>query len=369
MIGSVLAALSLIVRDDPLTRSGFTIATILTAAHVLALPFRLSFEPIAQRVALAQDHTPLWQLAVLWVPQLLILLGGLVALLRRRVRPWPAADRLAVALGIGAVGLILIPELVYVVDIYEHGFARANTMFKLTYQASILLGLLMAYVLMGGWRRMHRLWRARGAGRVSTAALAGAVTTLVAGVALAVAPAWYPFAALPQALPAPAAHSHRGLDGMAWMDAGPTTATIGGRQYAETMPDDAAAIRWLNANVTGQPVIVEAAGVAYTHLGRISAYTGLPTVLGWDTHEWLWRTSAAEPEAYERVVAPRVREIQAFFTDPDAHAADFLARYDVRYIIVGRWELSRYPGADRAKIEALGEVVFRSGETSIVRVR
>lgn len=371
-VGTVLAALSLIVRDDPLTRAGFAIAAILTGAHVLALPFRLSFEPIAQRVALAQDHTPLWQLAVLWGPQLLILLGGLVVQLRRRLRPWPAADRLAVALGICAVGLIFIPELVYVVDIYEDGYARANTMFKLTYQASILLGLLMPYVLMGGWHRLHRLWldrRAPRAGQASRSALTGAVTALAAGLALAVAPAWYPFAALPQVLPSSALQSYRGLDGMAWMtDAGPAAAIIGDQQYTETMSDDAAAIRWLNANVTGQPVIVEAAGVAYTHLGRISAYTGLPTVLGWDTHEWLWRTSAAEPEAYERVVAPRVREIQEFFTDPDAHAADFLARYEVRYIIVGRWELSRYPGTDRAKIEALGEVVFRSGETSIVRI-
>lgn len=371
VVGTVLAALSLIVRDDPLTRSGFTIAAMLTAAHVLALPFRLSFEPIAQRVALAQAHTPLWQLAVLWGPQLLILLGGLAAQLPRRGTPWPAADRLALAVGICAVGLILIPELVYVVDIYEDGFARANTMFKLTYQASILLGLLMPYVLMGGWHRLHRLWReqrARRASRPATAPVVGAVVALAAGVALAIAPAWYPFAAFPQALPASPAQTHRGLDGMAWMDAGPSTSSIGGQQYAETMADDAAAIRWLNENVTGQPVIVEAAGVAYTHLGRISAYTGLPTVLGWDTHEWLWRTSATEPEAYERIVAPRVRDIQEFFTDPDAHADEFLARYDVRYIIVGRWEVSRYPGTDRAKIEALGEVVFRSGETSIVRV-
>ena len=40
----------------------------------------------------------------------------------------------------------MIPELVYVRDIYENGNARANTMFKLsTYQAYILFGLTMGY--------------------------------------------------------------------------------------------------------------------------------------------------------------------------------------------------------------------------------
>ena len=42
---------------------------------------------------------------------------------------------------------VLIPELVYVRDIYENGNARANTMFKLTYQAYIMFGMTMAYVI------------------------------------------------------------------------------------------------------------------------------------------------------------------------------------------------------------------------------
>ena len=40
---------------------------------------------------------------------------------------------------------MVIPEFVYVRDIYENGNARANTMFKLTYQAYILFGMTMGY--------------------------------------------------------------------------------------------------------------------------------------------------------------------------------------------------------------------------------
>lgn len=43
-------------------------------------------------------------------------------------------DLFAVVMGLCAIGLVLIPELVYVRDIYENGNARANTMFKLTYR-------------------------------------------------------------------------------------------------------------------------------------------------------------------------------------------------------------------------------------------
>ena len=54
-------------------------------------------------------------------------------------------DLFAIVMGLCAIGLIVIPELVYVRDIYENGNARANTMFKLTYQAYMLFGMTMGY--------------------------------------------------------------------------------------------------------------------------------------------------------------------------------------------------------------------------------
>lgn len=56
-------------------------------------------------------------------------------------------DLFAVIMGLCAIGLVAIPELVYVRDIYENRNARANTMFKLTYQAYIMFGMTMAYVI------------------------------------------------------------------------------------------------------------------------------------------------------------------------------------------------------------------------------
>jgi hypothetical protein len=39
----------------------------------------------------------------------------------------------------------------------------------------------------------------------------------------------------------------------------------------------------------GRPTIVEAVGESYTYAARMSANTGVPALLGWPMHEWLWR--------------------------------------------------------------------------------
>ena len=46
--------------------------------------------------------------------------------------------------------------------------------------------------------------------------------------------------------------------------------------------------------IEGQPVVLEANGDSYSDYERVSAMTGLPTVLGWYVHEWLWRGDPAD---------------------------------------------------------------------------
>ena len=62
-------------------------------------------------------------------------------------------------------------------------------------------------------------------------------------------------------------------------------------------PEDKEIIDYINKNIIGQPIILEAQGDSYTDFARISANTGLPTVLGWTVHEWLWRGSYDVPSA------------------------------------------------------------------------
>ena len=134
-------------------------AEILILATLIILPFTMQFDSsnMVQGIALAKHHSLLHQLLVLWglptILTVLFIISLLVEKLKvaenrslyRLLKSVTLPDLFAVVMGLCAIGLVLIPELVYVRDIYENGNARANTMFKLTYQAYIMFALTMGY--------------------------------------------------------------------------------------------------------------------------------------------------------------------------------------------------------------------------------
>jgi uncharacterized membrane protein len=135
------------------------------------------------------------------------------------------------------------------------------------------------------------------------------------------------------------------LDGMAWLEA--------------AHPDDYAAIRWLQANVTGAPVILEAWGGSYQYAARVSALTGLPAVLGWDFHEYQWRGSYDEPSR-------RKTDIDILYNTSDlTQTLTLLDKYAITYVYVGPLERERYNPGGLAKFDRLMKVVYRKGAVTI----
>ncbi len=134
-------------------------AEVLAIGTIVILPFTLNFETMVQGVAVAQNHSLPHQLLILWgLPGILTVIFVISLLAEKLVgvknktiykfmKSLKLPDLFAMVMGLCAIGLVLIPELVYVRDIYENGNARANTMFKLTYQAYIMFGMTMAYVI------------------------------------------------------------------------------------------------------------------------------------------------------------------------------------------------------------------------------
>ncbi|MFW5772164.1 MAG: DUF2298 domain-containing protein, partial [Phototrophicaceae bacterium] len=105
--------------------------------------------------------------------------------------------------------------------------------------------------------------------------------------------------------------------------------------------DDYQIIRWLQDNVRGTPVIMEAQseGSLYKYGGRISITTGLPSVVGWDYHQRQQRSVDPLPG----LVNQRAANVNNFYTTTDIDAAvDILRFYDVGYIIVSSYEHERY---------------------------
>ena len=130
-------------------------------------------------------------------------------------------------------------------------------------------------------------------------------------------------------------------------------------------------IRWMQDNVQGSPVIVEAQSFdLYRMSSRYTWNTGLPDVVGWDYHTR--QHNAAIPTEF---VTTRGNEIIAFYTGPDIPSAlAFLQRYDARYVIVGPMEQAYYgPSGGLAKFDTmvaqgLLSVAYRNPGTVICRV-
>ncbi|HNS51013.1 MAG TPA: DUF2298 domain-containing protein [Anaerolineae bacterium] len=244
----------------------------------------------------------------------------------------PAEISLLFAAVCAAAGLLLTlsVEFVYLVDNFG---VRMNTIFKFYFQAWVLLGVAATYAV-------YWLGRRRGWVRATFLALFWSLFCLgMVYPALGNISRGGGFAHAPT------------LDGMAYL--------------AESQPDDYAAIAWLNENVEGAPVILEAPGAggsSYVYEGRVSALTGLPTLLGWAGHEGQWRGNYT-------VQAAREPDIQTIYNTISREAAsELLSRHNVEYVYVGPLERSKYEARGLAKFEAWLEAVYRSGGVTIYRV-
>ncbi|MFQ3566485.1 MAG: DUF2298 domain-containing protein [Aggregatilineales bacterium] len=138
------------------------------------------------------------------------------------------------------------------------------------------------------------------------------------------------------------------------------------------LSEDHAMIRWLQDNVDGTPVIMEGLSedTQYRWNSRISIYTGMPAVIGWNFHQRQQRTI----EPMGRLVEIRNANVNAFYeTHVIGTAWDILRFYDVDYVIVGRLERAHYNARGLEKFEIMAalemlEPVFRAGESVIYRV-
>ena len=324
---------------------------ILTLATVIILPFTLQFDTsnMVQGIALAKHHSLPHQLLVLWgLPGILTILF-VVSLLIEKLRGAEQKslyhlltsirlpDLFAVLMGLCAIGLVLIPELVYVRDIYENGNARANTMFKLTYQAYIMFGMTMIYaifrLLVIGKNKILKV----------LAFIGLFLFVWTCGYFGNSVHSWFGTVWKPS--------QYKGLNATAFLET--------------DFPEDVNGIRWLKENISDAPVVLEANGDSYSEYERVSAMTGLPTIMGWYVHEWLWRGDLADLNA-------KIEEIKEIYTSTDeTRVKELLEEYNVSYIFVGSCERNKY-GADLNNdlLKGLGEVVFQDSEypTYIVKI-
>ena len=248
--------------------------------------------------------------------------------------------------------------LVLGLDIFrvEGDIERMNSVFKFYMAVWVLLALAAAYML---WRLLEssmfagtRRWEYR-------YVWAGALAILILSAAV------YPVLGTQDRL-------------RDRFDGNVTPLTLDGLTYMEgtiynepegpvDLQADFEGIIWLRENVQGSPIILEANTPTYRWGGRVSIYTGLPSVVGWQWHQEQQRWD------YREMVTPRIRDVEFIYSTTDVSVArELLAQYGVRYIYVGQLEKSYYSQEGIAKFDSdlapYLSKVFQSDQVAIYQV-
>lgn len=276
-----------------------------------------------------------------WLTLFLSIMAGLLVMLWHNVLHRPAvkepSDKAPKPTQVSAMPFVLLliftgvlltlgPEFVYLRDNFGQ---RLNTIFKFYYQTWVLFGVSALFAI--GY-----LWR--------TAPVVGRIVATIYGL-LFIGVLAFPYYG------AQARIAEYG-----------EPSTLSGDAYMQyRLPDEYQAITWLRENVEGTPVIVEAVGGQYTTFARVSAHTGLPTLLGWAGHETQWRGFIPEPGIRDGVV-------QQIYEDPNWElTALALDEYDVSYIYIGPLETTTFGVEVVDKFQERLEVAYANNSVIIYR--
>ena len=375
---------------------GVSAVFVAVVGHVVFLPFHSNFELFNNGVIKSQFTTDLWRYIVIHSLFLLVILSWLVFMWREKLAdalakltsaPLPGSGASSwiwhivlvlvavsvltlaltgfatiafvvivgasvfgagvVAQGSGvpgsryslvAVGMVVMAmALAAGVDIFtvKDDIGRMNTVFKFYLQAWILLAMASAYFL----------WFLAVAGKLSLRDVRAPRGVWMAGLAVFVIGVMiYPVLGTRDRNSERFEFSGLALDGMTYME----SVTYNDHEGPLTLQYDFDAITWMQENIEGSPVIIEGLSDQYRWGNRVSIYTGLPSVIGWDWHQRQQRVG------YASTVSARRVEVDRFFDTTLRQTAIFtLDKYGVKYVYIGEMERAKYPENGLNKFETM----------------
>ncbi len=349
---------------------------------------------------LQERHTSVITLGALMVVVATALVSAMPAF-NRKAEDEGHASSFALLLAAAALVMLLGSELFFVDDLFDW---RANTVFRFWHQAWILLSIAGAY----GMHYITRNWRVPWVGVRWRTIAAGSLAACVVYTGFVAIDPWETlysrwwtatagllvaggiFLALAVSCArrdaSPLAFSRRlvwigGVGGVLAAgfaypvlvtfdrtDGFRNDQTLNGIEFVQRSdPGEYEAIQWLNANVSGSPVILEAAGADFSTSGRISSRTGLPTVIGWVGHEVQWR-GPPKPDA-STPFTTRPGDVDRVYTTLDIDEAQAtIARYSVQYVYVGELERRTYGISGLLKFNEFMIPVFAKDGVTIYRM-
>ncbi len=303
---------------------------------IIAIPFTINFKMISSEIKLAKNHSLPHQLFVLWGFFAIVFIIFLIKTIIQRKKTEKnilSLDFVFILLAICGLGLVFLTEVIYVKDIYENsGYARANTMFKLTYQAYILLSIAVSYFI-------YRFLECKEKIYVAIAIIA----IIILGIN--------------------STYTGRYLkkDYGNIFDYKGYKCLDGSRYLTTSSSDEYKAINFINTSIEGRHKILEANTDSYSTGNKISSFTGNITIYGWATHEGLWNNYEESEERYN-VVAKIYTG-----TDRDETIRE-LKKYGIEYIFIGPSEKNKFNDINFSLLESLGTKVFENANTELIKI-
>ena len=326
--------------------------TIILGFVAFSFPFSLNFKPFVSGIGVLcapsfltdlgnlgpflfeVNHcqkSPLWQLVLLYGFFYFFVISFILFLKFKKNYKISKSDIFILVLILLSSLVLIIPEFVYIKDIYPQHY-RANTMFKLSYEAFIMLSISSAYILVKLLSSIKN--------RILL------FLFLLSSLLLISLNLIYPFLAIGSYYRD--LTNYQGLNGIKYL--------------SNLYPDDYKLINWMNKNIKGQPIILEASGDSYTDYARISANTGLPTVIGWSVHEWLWRGT------YD-IVAPRIEDVKTLYTGNDINLIKIiLVKYKISYAVVSSLEREKYSNLNEDNFKKLGKIIYQNNTAKLYKI-
>ena len=368
---------------DVILSVAMQLLVILTIAIFISLPSTLAFTMISTKIKFVPSCTPFYQLMVLWgIPLALVIIYFAFNIIEHindskkskkknnkdakwYKKTWIAiynyfcklstTDLFIIILSISAIGLIIAPEIIYVVDIYDQA-PRANTMFKFTYNSYIMFSFCFGYMILKLFIKKKRVCEV-----ISCIFMVIFISTCL----YLYEPVRDTFSNIFDI------SEYQGIDATKFLNSYKIGnyleyATYGDDiNYDVTMADAEAMINYLRANSNPNDVIIEYYGDDFSFDNHVSAFTGLPSVLGWTAHEWLWRSEKSSID-FPDILQERIDDINYFYTSDDLEYKKYLIqKYNIKYIIVGYMERMHISSSDlvipnEETLLALGDVVFET---------
>lgn len=311
------------------------IIEIFLIEELITFPFSKDLYISATQVNFTHVMSPLYKLLVLWgfpiLCYIVFICNIFIKSLKNnnkmidKIKAINISDIFIIIIGICAVGLIILPEVIYLKDIYSDEYKRANTMFKLTYQAYILFSFSTPYIiikyLIENKNKCKKIF--------SLVMLILQISTLGYGIN---------------------AINYATKNGKYKKN------ISNSELYIQTYyPEDYNAIKWIQNNIDKNKIIVETTGESYTMGSRVSVFTGNPTVLGWYAHEWIWRAENYKPPKEE---LERYSDINELYSTTDTERIkNIIKKYNISYVFFGNMEYEK--NYEPNTLLSIGDIVYQ----------